>query len=116
MAAPTVDAIATCRGYIGDAGPDSLIMRIPVVINSISAELTSSQLTEMLSINFELEELIAIAPPSLSTHLRTTQLPFKQVADAVSTGGNLTLTTGGIRDAALPLLTACNEAGYRVDD
>lgn len=41
------------------------------------------------------------------------QLPFPQVADAVSTGGELTLSTGGVRDAALPLLTACVDAGYR---
>jgi hypothetical protein len=69
----------------------------------------------MLAINAELEGLIAIAPSSMSTYLRTTQLPFKQVSDAVSTGGALTLNTGGVRDAALPLLTACGEAGYRAN-
>jgi hypothetical protein len=110
-----VDPLAVCRGYIGDGGPTALISRIPDAIVSIQGALTPAQLAEMLAINAELERLIAIAPSNMSTHLRTTQLPFRQVADAVATGGALTLGTGGVRDAALPLLAACVDAGYRAN-
>ena len=110
--APTA-ASAVCRAYIGDGGPSALSARIPDAIHSINGQMSSAQLVEMLAINTELERLIAIAPSSMSPHLRTTQLPFQQVADAASTGGELTLSTGGVRDAALPLLTACVDAGYR---
>jgi hypothetical protein len=110
-----VDALAVCRGYIGDAGPTSLIMRIPGAINSIEGQLTSTQVVEMMAISAKLEQLIAMPPSNMATHLRTPQLPFRQVADAVNTGGALTLNTGGVRDTALPLLLACGEAGYQAN-
>lgn len=100
---------------MGDAGPTSLIMRIPTVINSITGSLSSDQVMEMLVINAQLEQLIASAPSNMAPYLRMTQIPFGQVATAASTGGPLTLNTGVIKDAAFPLIKACADAGYRAN-
>lgn len=109
--------MATCRAFIGDGGDSSLIMRIPTAITSIAAagmSPSSAQIATMLAINDELDDLVRTAPSSMAPSLRAAQLPFRQVADSHTSGGRAVLNTGGVRDAAYAMMSACADAGYRV--
>ncbi|MEU3270569.1 hypothetical protein ABZ639_06965 [Saccharomonospora sp. NPDC006951] len=66
--------------------------------------------------NDELALIITSGPPEVASHLRATQLPFRQVADAVEGGGGqLTIDTGVATDGVVGIIDACSSAGYHVN-
>ena len=112
---PTADALAACEAFIGDAGDDTLMQRVPAALNSIGPELDAASTQELVDIAAEIAAAIAVAPAEIAVHLRSIQLPFQQAADALAGGGGaVTLDTGAARDAVAPLLMACADAGYTV--
>jgi len=113
---PPADALAACEAFIGDAGDNTLMQRVPAALNSIGPELDAASTQELVDIAAEIAAAIAVAPAEIAVHLRSVQLPFQQAADALAGGGGaITLDTGAARDAVAPLLMACADAGYTVD-
>jgi hypothetical protein len=108
------DPLTACRGFIGDGGDQTLLSRVPVVLAKAEAQLTRTQLDEMLAINNQLTGLAATAPVDVAVPLLRVQGPFKQVATAYEGGaGSVTIHASDVQPAVTDLVTACNRRGYQ---
>lgn len=110
------DAHAACMRLVGDGGEESLLQRAPEALSDhLTPEMTATDARALARISAEIEAIIEIAPAELAARLRSLQLPFRQAADALEAGGgSVTLDTGAVHDAIVPLMDACVEAGYRI--
>lgn len=109
---PEKSADAACSAVM----ETDLLMRIPDSIIAIGDSLGGEQLDELLAINDELGDAIDVAPPEIAAPLRSLQVPFQTVQDAVDGGGGeLNIDTSDVAEDVTSLMEECVAAGYRVD-
>jgi hypothetical protein len=111
--AAATDPIAACRGFFGDGGDNELMWRVPNTLTSLTPQLDDAAVRELAAISDEIDALIAVASGKVANALRTMQLPFRQAADALDSGGGpINLDTGVVRTAMPDLIEACNDVGF----
>jgi hypothetical protein len=112
-AAPEKSADAACGAVMNT----DLLERIPESINAIGPDLGGEQLDELLIINAELGLAIEVAPPEVAAPLRSIQVPFQTVNDAVAEGGgSLNIDTSGLAEDITSLMSECVDAGFTIDE
>lgn len=115
---PEYDALAACDIMIGGTnGDNGVILVAPELILSIGSEMPVEQTNQMLELDGQIKDATTLAPPELASYLTEFGIPFAQLADAkYGGGGEISLDTGHVKEAAPKIIDACSAAGYEVGE
>lgn len=110
------DPLEPCADIL-DGGDNSLLERIPALLNGIGADLSEEQIDELVDIEFKLRVAEKRSPEGLADQIATLAEPFQEFADVYAAGGGeLNMDTSHVFEDVTAITGTCADAGFKFAD